>query len=98
MSEQIRQDLIQEGVRNLHREADLFVNRSQAARRQARARTQTDIKKTKTALEKQWEEEDKKDRETYKRRREAALADASDLTPEERSARNGLANRQVTLR
>ena len=29
---------------------------------------------------------------------EAALADASDLTPEERSARNGLANRQVTLR
>ena len=29
---------------------------------------------------------------------EAALADTSDLTPEERSARNGLANRQVTLR
>lgn len=28
----------------------------------------------------------------------AALADTSDLTPEERSARNGLANRQVTLR
>jgi hypothetical protein len=29
---------------------------------------------------------------------EAALADESDLTQEERSARNGLANRQVTLR
>jgi hypothetical protein len=29
---------------------------------------------------------------------EAALADDSDLTQEERSARNGLANRQVTLR
>lgn len=29
---------------------------------------------------------------------EAALADDSDLTPEQRSARNGLANRQVTLR
>ena len=29
---------------------------------------------------------------------EAALADTSELTPEERSARNGLANRQVTLR
>ena len=29
---------------------------------------------------------------------EAALADGSDLTQEERSARNGLANRQVTLR
>ena len=28
----------------------------------------------------------------------AALADDSDLTQEERSARNGLANRQVTLR
>jgi len=28
----------------------------------------------------------------------AALADDSDLTPEQRSARNGLANRQVTIR
>lgn len=29
---------------------------------------------------------------------DAALADAADLTPEERSARSGLANRQVTIR
>ena len=28
----------------------------------------------------------------------AALADAADLTPQERSARSGLANRQVTIR
>ena len=34
----------------------------------------------------------------FQRQLEAALADDSDLTQEERSARNGLANRQVTLR
>lgn len=34
----------------------------------------------------------------FQRDLEAALADDSDLTQEERSARNGLANRQVTLR
>ncbi|MEQ6902956.1 DUF5926 family protein [Nocardioides sp. YIM 152588] len=35
---------------------------------------------------------------TFKEKLDAALADDSDLTPEERSARSGLANRQVTIR
>ena len=34
----------------------------------------------------------------FKAKLDAALADSSDLTTEERSARNGLANRQVTIR
>lgn len=34
----------------------------------------------------------------FKAKLDAALADTSDLTPEQRSARNGLANRQVTIR
>ncbi|MBS42514.1 MAG: topoisomerase II [Nocardioides sp.] len=34
----------------------------------------------------------------FKQRLDAALADDSDLTPEERAARSGLANRQVTIR
>ena len=34
----------------------------------------------------------------FKTKLDAALADTSDLTPEERSARSGLANRQVTIR
>ena len=35
---------------------------------------------------------------TFKEKLDAALADTSDLTTEQRSARNGLANRQVTIR
>ncbi|HVK30101.1 MAG TPA: DUF5926 family protein, partial [Nocardioides sp.] len=35
---------------------------------------------------------------TFKAKLDAALADTSDLTTEQRSARNGLANRQVTIR
>lgn len=35
---------------------------------------------------------------TFKAALDEALADASELTPEERSARSGLANRQVTIR
>jgi hypothetical protein len=34
----------------------------------------------------------------FKKALDEALADTSDLTPEQRSARNGLANRQVTIR
>lgn len=34
----------------------------------------------------------------FKEKLDAALADSSDLTPEQRSARDGLANRQVTIR
>lgn len=34
----------------------------------------------------------------FKKALDAALADTSDLTPEQRAARNGLANRQVTIR
>jgi len=34
----------------------------------------------------------------FKEKLDAALADTSDLTPEQRSARDGLANRQVTIR
>ncbi|GAA4818247.1 DUF5926 family protein [Nocardioides caeni] len=36
--------------------------------------------------------------EAFKAKLDAALADSSDLTTEQRSARNGLANRQVTIR
>ena len=35
---------------------------------------------------------------TFKEHLDAALADASDLTADERAARSGLANRQVTIR